>query len=268
MSKYSNSLIFLLIVLTLTNLSTILLAADWSTTELHYQYGNLDSPGFAGGGDTPTTVLTFQHASGWKYGDNFFFIDFLDDSEIDGFNDSDYYGELYVNLSLSKILGGTVGIGPIKDIGLLAGLNLAGDANVRKYLPGIRLSWDVPGFAFLNTDFTAYVDDSSGVGSGGAPEENDSFMIDANWAYPLSIGAHDFSIEGHIEYIGQRQNEFGTEVRNWVLAQPQFRYDLGKTLFDTANVLHVGIEYQFWYHKLGDKDTNENRVQALVVWRL
>lgn len=52
-------------------------AAEWSNTELHLQYGNLDVPTFAGGGDADHFIVTFQHASGWKYGDNFFFVDII-----------------------------------------------------------------------------------------------------------------------------------------------------------------------------------------------
>ena len=83
------------------------------------------------------------------------------------------------------------------------------DADVLKFLPGIRLSWNIPGFAFLNTDFTAYIDANEGVSGGGAPKEDDSFMIDVNWAYPIEIGGQKFSIEGHAEYIDSRDNEFG-----------------------------------------------------------
>ncbi len=258
---------FFIIFALFIKLSVAYFAADWSTTELHYQYGNLMVPGTIGRGDAETSILTYQHASGWKYGDNFFFVDFLDDSLTDGFNDSDYYGELYLNFSLGKILDRPLEIGPIKDVGIIGGLNIAGDANVRKYLPGIRLSMDFPGFAFFNMDITGYIDDSDGIPRG-APGEDDSFMIDFNWAYPLALGSHDFSIEGHIEYIGQRTNEFGAEVSDWVFGQPQFRYDLGKSLFATPNILYLGVEWQFWFNKLGDDDTDENVVQALVVWRL
>jgi nucleoside-specific outer membrane channel protein Tsx len=250
-------------------LPAVVNAAEWSTTELQLQYGELDTPEFAGGGKADTTILTFQHASVWKYGDNFFFIDYLNDNqEGNGFNDTDFYGELYLNFSLGKISGATIGVGPIKDIGILAGLNFAGDANVRKYLPGVRLSWDIPEFDFLNTDFTAYLDDSSGVTSGGAPKEDDSYMFDVSWAYPFSIGEHSFSIEGHAEYIDERANEFGDTVESWVLLQPQFRYDLGKTLFKSDDQLFVGVEWQYWKNKLGDKKTDENAIQALLVWRL
>ena len=29
----------------------------------------------------------------------------------------------------------------------------------------------------------------------------------------------------------------------------------------------IGIEYQFWQNKLGDPDTDESTVQALLVWK-
>ncbi len=32
--------------------------------------------------------------------------------------------------------------------------------------------------------------------------------------------------------------------------------------------LFVGIEWQFWMNKPGDKETDENSVQALLVWGL
>ena len=110
-------------------LSQPLPAAEWSTTEAHLAYGNLDITMFAGGGDSDHFIYTLQHASGWKNGDNFFFIDFLD-AQDPGFQDFDIYGEWYSN----------------------------------------------------------------------------------------------FSIEGHLEYIGGRDNEFGGKVEPWILAQPQYRW--------------------------------------------
>jgi nucleoside-specific outer membrane channel protein Tsx len=242
-------------------------AADWSVNEIHYQRGDLKAPSFAGGGSSVTDILTVQHASGWGIGDLFFFVDFLDDRQRDGFNDRDYYGELYANFSLGKITGKTFAFGPLKDVGLLAGINRSGDARVLKTLPGVRLSWEAPGFAFLNTDLTAYLDHSDGVAKGGAPAENDSFMLDVNWAYPFTLGQHGFSIEGHAEYIGKRTNEFGAPVSAWLLAQPQLRWDLGRALHGKPNQLFLGIEYQYWRNKLGDKNTSESRPQFLAVWR-
>jgi len=209
-------------------------------------------------------IYTFQHASAWKYGDNY---GFLDRYELDETGE-DLYGEFYANFSLGKMTGRPIRFGPISDVGILAGYNWGRDTKVRKYLPGVRLSWDLPQFAFLNTDFTLYLDDNAGADRGGVPEEDDSYMIDINWAAPFDIGRHRFSIEGHVEYIGQQENEFGDKVSWWVLAQPQFRYDLGKTWFNKADRLFVGVEWQYWKNKLGDPDTDENILQAIVVGRL
>lgn len=239
---------------------------EWSITELHYQYGKLDAPSFAGGGSVGTHILTLQHASGWKYGDTFLFIDFLDDSRHDGFNDDDIYGEVYFNFSLSKIFDTRIGWGPLKDAGVLAGLNAGADPKALKYLPGVRLSWEVPGFSFLNTDFTAYLDDSWGDASGGSPRETDSFYVDVNWSYPIKMKTHRFTIEGHLEYIGERKNEFDARIGGWFLAQPQFRYDIGNE-FNYPEHIFIGIEWQIWINKLGDVKTDENVVQLLVVWR-
>ena len=239
-------------------------AADWSNTEMHLQYGSLDTPflGFIEPGleeDKDTLILTLQHASGWKYGDNFFFFDvLLADEGINGFNDNDIYGEWYPYFSFRKMGGKERGSGALGDVRLITGLNYAGQARVLKFLPGIGLSWNAGGgFNFLNTDITAYIDASAGTTNGGVPKEDDSFMIDVNWRW--ATGNNKFSIEGHAEYIGERDNEFGGTVEAWILAQPQFRY------YVQSNFA-IGVELQYWMNKLGDPDTDETAIQALVVW--
>jgi len=203
-------------------------------------------------------IYTLQHASGWKYGDNFFFVDVVD-SRQPGSPDIDFYSEAYANLSLGKITGGRVGAGLVSAVGLIGGFNWAADANVRKYVAGIRLALDLEGFAFANLDIAALVDDSEGFASGGAPAEDNTVLVDFNFARPFKIGNADFSIEGHIEYVGERTNEFGGTVESWILAQPQLQWHLNDRIA-------LGIEYQLWMNKLGDRNTDENTVQALLVW--
>lgn len=235
-------------------------AAEWSNTELHLQAGRLDVPTFAGGGKADHIIYTLEHASGWKYGDVFFFVDVLDSRER-GFQDFDVYGEAYANLSLGKIAGKPVGFGPVSDVGLIGGVNWAADPNVRKHAAGVRLSLSLPGFAFANVDVMALMDDSEGIASGGAPSEDDTVLVDFNFARPFKVGDAEFSIEGHIEYVGERTNELGNTVESWILAQPQLQWHI-------TGQIAVGIEYQFWMNKLGDGNTDENAVQALFVWNL
>lgn len=233
-------------------------ATDWSDTEFHLQVGSLDAPSFAGGGSALHVIYTLQHASGWKYGDNFFFVDVVD-SRQPGSPDIDFYSEAYANLSLGKVTGSRVGAALVSDVGLIGGFNWAVDAKVRKYVAGLRLALGLEGFAFANLDVAALIDDSEGLVSGGAPREDDTILVDFNFARPFRIGTADFSIEGHIEYVGERTNELGGKVESWILAQPQLRWHL-------TDRIAFGIEYQFWMNKLGDRDTDENAVQALFVW--
>lgn len=228
-------------------------------TEVHFQYGSHTNP-FAGT-STRTAVVTFQHASFWRLGDNFLFIDVIDDGVNDGFNDIDFYGEWYSNTSLTKLRGGGLESGPVADLGFVSGLAAGADANVLQVLVGARVSWRIPGFIFLNTDFMGTSDYSGGLESGGAPKADNRFVFDINGLLPFTLGSHSFSITGHAEYAGPTTNELGNDVPFSILAQPQLRWDIGE-----QNGYFVGIEYQYWRNKLGT-DVDENIVQLLVVWQ-
>lgn len=146
----------------------LMLGTASAQTEFQNQYGRLTNPFSAA--SQYTSILTVQHAGSWQLGDSFFFVDILNDGVHDGFNNRDIYGEWYPTLSFSKLAVTEFRLGPIRDIALVGGINFDADADVLKHLPGMRASWQVPGFAFLNTDFTAFIDASSGVAQGGAPK--------------------------------------------------------------------------------------------------
>ena len=233
-------------------------------TSFQFQYGKLTNP-FSGAVEY-TSILTVQQAAQWRYGDSFFFIDFLEDGVPDGFNDKNFYGEWYPTLSIGKLTDTEFSLGPIRDISIIAGFNADSDANVLKYLPGVRASWNVPGFFFVNTVLTALIDASSGTAHG-APTTSNSFVFDISWGTAFGTGGQSFGFFGHAEYIGSRTNEFGDEVKSWILAQPQLTWDLSKAINGEGKKLFVGIEYQYWWNKLGTT-TTENVVQLLVVWQL
>lgn len=250
------------------SLVALLLAARtpaYAQTEFHLQYGSHVNP--FSGSDEWTLVFSVQNASGWKLGDSFFFLDYLDDGGNDGFNDRDFYSEWYPTLSFGKLTKKEVRVGPIRDFALVAGVNAGAHARVLKYLPGVRASWSVPGFLFLNTDLTAYIDDNTGADGGGAPRTGNSFMFDVSWLLPIEAGEQSFTFTGHAEYIGSRTNEFGDDVHGSILAQPQLVWDLGKAMSGEAGQFMVGVEFQYWRNKLGT-DEDEMTAQMLVVWRM
>ena len=227
-------------------------------TEVHFQYGSQTNPFTEV--SNGTTVLTMQHASQWKFGDNFYFIDLIDDGSDDGFNEMDAYGEWYSNFSLGKLSGNDLAVGPIADFGLFMGAALGTDANFRQWLPGGRVAWNIPGFIFLNTDLMLGIDGGRGLALGSPPELDNRFILDVNGLYLFSIGGQSFSITGHAEYAAATTDELGNDVPSSILAQPQFRWNIG------GGNVHVGIEYQYWSNKLGTEVT-ENIVQWLGVWQ-
>ena len=244
-----------------TILAVALLAietAAFSQTEFHLQYGQHKNPFSAT--EHQTFVFTVQQVAEWKWGDSFFFIDYLSDETRDGFNDRDFYGEWYPTLSLGKLSGSKLRLGPIRDVALIAGVNVGGDTDVLKYTPGLRAAWDLPGFLFVNTDLTAYIDANAG-GPGAAPKTDDSFVFDVSWALPVRVGSQSLAFTGHAEYVGSHSSLKGS-----TLAQPQFTWDLGQAL-GAPQQLMVGIEYQYWHNKLGT-DADESTAQLLVIWRL
>ncbi|MCW8833609.1 MAG: hypothetical protein OQK03_09845, partial [Colwellia sp.] len=247
--------------------STTVSAEAWGYTEVQLQaFGELERVGT--GGTADATIITFQHAGGWEYGDNFFFIDHArysvnNDANFPVEDHSEFYGEWYSNFSLSAITGNDIAFGLVKDVGLVVGGNFAPEVDSAWFLPGVRFSLDLPGFAFAQVSVTSYI--HQGGGSASSPvftvvDEDNSYMIDFAWAYPFKIGSTSWSIEGHLEYIDGRQqtNSFGTtELESWVLFQPQIRLDLGEVLGTEKNRLFVGIEYQYWKNKLGEKGTDD-----------
>lgn len=234
----------------------------FSVTEIQFQLGNLKSPFFPSAGSKAwTPIVTVQHASSWVFGDVFFFVDFLDDDRKDGFNDKDAYGEFYAYFSSAKLLGMQYG-SIVKDIGVVAGLNAGADPNFRAYLPGVYADWNVPGFVVFRTQLTAVIDDSD------APSrQSDEFQFDVSFVRPFEIAGQFFSLEGHAEYTGQGRNKtFGTKLHDWILAQPQLRWDAGYAFTGKKDVFFLGTEYQYWHNKLGST-LDESAFQALAVVR-
>ena len=232
-------------------------AAIWSSTEIHYSSG--DYLNFKNDKhDATTRIITFQHASGHKYGKNFFFVDHSRSDTGSGF-----YGEWYSTFGLGAITGSDMSFGAVKDVGLIAGFNFAPGTNSMYTLPGVNLALDLPGFAFANLDITGY----NHIKTDGSSGEESSYMLDFNWAYPFKAGGLSWSVEGHAEYIAGRDLKDGSDkLEDWILMQPQVRLDLGEALGNEAGNLFVGIEYQYWKNKYGEKDKNESMVQLQTVW--
>lgn len=244
------------------------LAADWSDTEISYLRGTQ----FRDNGNDAEfgkSIITIQHASGYRYGRNFFFIDLIKSDAGDN-KAAEIYGEYYHTLSLSKLGAFDLSGNAIKDIGITAGLNYGSKnsefgPNPKVLLLGPTFDLNLPGFAFFNVDVLAYHDAGSFSGFGGGQlcgSTKTTFQITPAWKLPFSIGSAKFSFEGFLDEIG----DHGT-CKNQVLAQPQLRWDVGNH-FGKPDSVYLGFEYQYWHNKFGIKGRNESFPQLLLTFKL
>lgn len=78
-------------------------AADWSHAEISLIKGDQYHDN-SNEKDIKKTIITLQYASGYKYGQNFFFIDAIKADANDN-RHGEIYGEYYHTISLAKIKG-------------------------------------------------------------------------------------------------------------------------------------------------------------------
>lgn len=238
-------------------------SGGYSVTEIQFLLGQLKNP-FDDGKESLTSTITIQHASSWSFGDVYGFVDITDDGRRDGFNDMDAYGEFYAYFSSSKLLGAKYG-DFLMDLGVVVGVNAGVDSDFVAYLPGIYADFKMPGFAFFRLQLTGFLDDSPENGASGSAR--DGWQTALIWAAPFEIGGQLFSFEGFIEYTGLSFNDtYGTKQHDWILAQPQLRWDAGYAFTGVKNKFFLGTEYQYWRNKLGT-DVDESSFQALAVVR-
>jgi nucleoside-specific outer membrane channel protein Tsx len=229
------------------------MAAIWSSTALSVLYGTKNQ-GITFNPDTATlegfdqdkTIFTLEHASAWKYGDNFFFFDIGQPFDVD----TSIYGEWHPRLSFGKMTGNNFGFAFVKDVLIATELNVNDGGRV--YLYGAGFDLDIPHFQFFSLNI--YIRNDPSI------EEETTYQISPAWNIPFTLGSAKFEFRGFLDYAGSA----GTSEANF-LAQPQLLLDLG-SFSDKPGNLYAGIEYQYWTNKYGIKDIDENYVQFMGKW--
>ena len=236
------------------------LAADllqWQDNSLTYLNGidfKVDPP--------KQQTVTFEHASGWSFGDLFIFVDGIkyNTEATNGAGDGHtFYGEISPRLSLGKISGADLSFGPVKDV-LLAATYEFGEDDVDSYLLGPAVDLNIPGFDYfqLNT----YLRTTDGRRDG-----DNVWQITPVWSYTIPVGDSDLVIDGFMDWVVDNDDSYHANLH----FNPQIKYDLGKAMGYEAKHLYVGIEYDYWSDKYGIKDsqfftTDQNTVSALVKY--
>jgi len=226
-------------------------AETWSSTCIDVLYGTSYERGSA---DSAGSILTLEHAGGWEYGDNFFFVDISDFDK----NSIKLYGEFAPRLSFFKISeaisGEEVSWGPISDV-LLVGQMDMGDG-FRAYMGGLGVSFAIPHVQVFTINFK-YRDNPNLSGN--------TYQITPIWNIPFELGPVRMLFKGFVDISGKEGDQPAG-----ILAQPQLLVDVGH-FWQQDNRLYVGTEYQYWTEKFvmtddGPDYANESAFQAMLKW--
>jgi nucleoside-specific outer membrane channel protein Tsx len=225
-----------------TLLSGQAMAADllqWQDNSLTYLNGidfKVDPP--------RQQTLTFEHASGWSFGDLFIFVDGIkyNTEATNGAGDGHtFYGEISPRLSLGKLSGSDLSFGPIKDV-LLAATYEFGEDDVDSYLLGPAIDLKVPGFDFFQLNTYYRETDGKRDGSG-------VWQITPAWSYTLAVGDSDLVIDGFMDWVVDNDDSYHANLH----FNPQIKYDLAKGM-GWGKRFYVGVEYDYWSDKYGIDD--------------
>ena len=251
----------------LTTLATsAVLAADWSDTSIGYRQGSKFAEPF-NANDIGKNILNLNHASGYKYGSNFFNADVLlsDSKDPAGAGSTNGAQEIYVvyrhTLDLEKVTGKAMKFGPIRGVGLTAGfdVNTKTDAGYnskkRMLVAGPTLMFDVPGF--LNVGLLAMWESNAPYNTFSKKSTprytyDTHPMLSAAWAIPLGKDT-GLSFDGFANFIAAKgKNEAGADTAAETNIDMQVMYDLSNVVGAKPKSFKLGLEYQYWKNKFGN----------------
>jgi len=202
-------------------------------------------------GTSHRSTITFEHSAGWRYGENFLFVDVYQRDDIG----SEAYGEWYPRLSFKKLFDRDFKAGPIADFSIVGGLNAGtepSDDPFKAYFLGVGASLDIFGAEFFKVDVMARKSDNLNT---------TGIQVTPAWSIPFRVGGLKFKFRGFLDWVSAD----GSGGESWVLTQPQIVVDVGD-LFDYPDQLYAGIEFWYWHNKFGIDGLHEEVVQGMLVY--
>jgi nucleoside-specific outer membrane channel protein Tsx len=264
-------------------------AADWSDTAISWRHGTRYREPF-NPSDIKKNIFALTHASGYKYGSNYFNLDLLQSDKNDPASLTQDEGaqEAYVvyrhTLDIGALRGAPIQYGKVKGLGLVLGFDwntkndVGYNSRKRMLVAGPTLMWDVrvgdvPGF--LSTGLLLLRESNAPSGAfppisqvNGRYTYDTHAMFSASWGIPLPANllgdwAQGWGFEGYLNYIGAKgRDEVGNPTGAETNLDMQLMYDLGSRFGQPKNRFRVGVEYQFWNNKFGNTAaTTGNRGQ-------
>lgn len=224
-------------------------AAQWSSTNVQYLYGDRYTD-VGTNTEVSASIITLEHVNGWKYGDNFYFVDITNPDRGASKLGTGYYGELSPRLSFGKMTDKDLSFGIVKDVLITTTAEIG--SGFQNYLYGVAIDLDIPKtpVAQINT----YVRNEIG------PGKDPGYQVTLVWLTPFNIGNLSFAFEGFFDYAFDQDH-----AEDNIITAPRLLLDLGKT-WGAEGVLQAGIEYQIWRNKFGIDGIDEDVPQFMLKW--
>lgn len=196
--------------------------------------------------DGTMSTVTLESLAGWKYGDSFFFVDLASGDFADGpAGRHRMYGEWSPRLSLSRITGRSLRLGPVADLLLAASVDRGGDGFAANSV-GIGTDLRIPGVQVAQLQLYRRKDNFNAA----------TWQATAVWGSSVRTGAIAWRLAGFAD-VG------GTDAGTDVMTQPQLLLDLGAVRGRPGRVL-AGVE---WYlHRTPSAVTSAPQLVLLWSW--
>jgi|GEM_PF-2265185 len=238
-----NVLIFLFLLV-----PTLMAQADsmgWRSSNIQFLHGNQYEVG-------PSTreSITVEHASSWQLGESYFFSNIFNRRDVG----TELYAEFYPRITWTALTDEPLPLAFLDDMSLVAGINIGNQPRrdpFKAYLFGFGIKLKAPAMDYLKLDLMAFKSDS--LGSTG-------IQISPIWGMTFNLGQHRFMFKGFLDW--QSQNATGDEAT--ILTQPQLLLDIGH-YWQHTNQVYAGVEYSYWYNKLGIDGVIERVPQAMIL---
>lgn len=236
------------VILMMTMMSHAI-SADWQSSNVQLLHG-ADYEDLGGAIDFESkTIFTFEHANGWAYGDNFFFMDVSNPDK----KGTGYYAEFSPRISIGKVVKRDLATGIIKDVLIAFSQEMGSGLHARLYGAGLALN--VPGFAFSDINFYARESTHDVFG-----DSKSGYQVTYDWLYPFSIGSSKWAFEGFIDYTFGEDGGDNPKEDNLITGP--------RLLVNIVDGLQFGVEYQIWRNKFGIKDVDEDVAQVMIKWTM
>ncbi|WP_240618234.1 hypothetical protein [Halomonas heilongjiangensis] len=243
-------------------------AASWSDTFLGYRYGTqFHEPGIEE--EIEQHIVQFSHVSGYKYGSNYFNVDFIQSDRNDAINGGgsgaiNVYSVYRHQLHYGKLFGEPLSFGPVRDVALTAGFDLSHKnssfaSRKRMLLLGPTLKFDLPrGFVDLSVLLAREwnhcgLDVCRLEGNQDSIDFDPYYQFSLAWGVPFEAGSLPMKFQGFFNYNTEKGGDyFGVATKPEQLSRTSLMLDAGELAWGSSNNLWVGVGYELWRNKFGN----------------